>query len=64
MPMDTTDSTYIVGWVVSGETEVKASSPEEAVRKLKRQARAIYKPFSDTKLRTIKTEFAIPANEK
>jgi hypothetical protein len=63
MPMDTTDSTYIVGWIVSGETEVTASSPEEAARKAKRQARAIYKPFNDTKLRTVKTEFAIPANE-
>jgi hypothetical protein len=61
--MDTTDSTYIVGWILSGETEVTAGSPEEAARKAKRQARAIYKPFNDTKLRTVKTEFAIPANE-
>jgi hypothetical protein len=61
--MDEADGIYVVGWVVSGETEIKASSPEEAAKKLKRQARAIYKPFSDTKLRTVKTEFAIPANE-
>jgi hypothetical protein len=61
--MDTTDFTYIVGWVVSGETEVKASSPDEALRKMKRQVRAIYKPFGDTKVRTVKAEFAIPANE-
>lgn len=61
--MDETNSTYIVGWVVSGETEIRAKSPEEAAKKMKRQARAVYKPFNDTKLRTVKTEFAIPANE-
>lgn len=59
--MDTTDSTYVVGWVVSGETEIRAKTPEEAIRKLKRQVRQVYKAQTDTKLGTIKTEFAIPS---
>lgn len=64
MPMDTTDSKYIVGWLLSGETEVVASSPEEAVKKLKRQVRQVYKGQGDTKLSLVKSVFAIPANEK
>lgn len=61
--MDTTDSSYIVGWVVSGETEVQASSPEEAIKKVKRQVRQTNARNSETKLGTIKSEFAIPANK-
>lgn len=60
--MDTTDNTYIVGWLASGETEIKADSPEQAIIKLKRQMRGIYAKQADTKLSLVKSTFSMPSN--
>lgn len=62
--MDITDSTYIVGWLASGETEVKADNPEQAITKLKRQMRGIYAKQADTKLSLVKSTFAMPHNSE
>jgi hypothetical protein len=61
--MDETDTRYVVGWMLSGETEIVAKTPEEAMKKLKRQVRHIYKGQADSKLSVINTAFAFPAND-
>ena len=61
--MDETDSRYVVGWMLSGETEILAKTPEEAMKKMKRQVRHIYRGQPDTKLSVVKTSFAVPAND-
>jgi len=60
--MDTTDSRYVVGWVMSGEIEVAATTPEQAIRKAKNRVRNLTKD-APVKVTTIKSEFAIPAAE-
>lgn len=61
--MDENDGRYVVGWMLSGETEILAKTPEEAMKKLKRQVRFIYKSQPDTKLSVVNTAFAFPAND-
>ena len=61
--MDTTDNTYIVGWLASGETEIKADTPEQAIAKMKRQMRFVMGKQADTKLSLVKSTFAMPSNE-
>jgi hypothetical protein len=58
--MDDTDASYVVGWVMSGEVEVKASTPEQAIRRAKAKMRSVAKPHGEMKVSTLKAEFAIP----
>lgn len=60
--MDETNASYVVGWVMSGETEVEATSPEQAIRKAKAKMRSLTKDQGSMKVSTIKTEFAIPSS--
>lgn len=60
---DTTNAKYIVGWRVSGETEVEATSPEQALRKLKRQLTHLHKTQPDIRIATLTPVFSVPANE-
>lgn len=60
--MDTTDASYVVGWVMSGEIEVTATSPEQAQRRAKAKMRSLTKGQGAIKVSTTKTEFAIPSD--
>lgn len=59
--MDATNASYVVGWVMSGEIEVKADTPEQAIRRAKAKMRSLTKNQGEMKVSTIKTEFAIPS---
>jgi hypothetical protein len=54
---------YIVGWRLTGETEVEASSPEQALKKLKRKMGHVYKQQPDWKISSLTPIFSVPAND-
>ena len=59
--MDETDAKYVVGWLISGETEISANTPEHAITKAKRQLRSLLGKQGDVKVSLIKDTFSMPS---
>lgn len=58
------DDSYVVEWTLTGETEIKAVTPEQAEGFLRHQLNFIFRNQGDTLVKKLKVNSAFPSNEK